>query len=82
MSEPRYHDPQDPQSKLRNVLLDFFYKQIRLGKTNAEIFRKLQSTDMPSVSEAELNSLRVRFKAMEQRHPAKLAEFRQKLKVP
>lgn len=82
MTESAPLDPHDAQTKLRNMVLDFFYKQVRIGKSNAEILRKLQSTDMPPVSEMELNALRAKFKAMEQRAPAKMAEFRQKLKVP
>lgn len=80
--EARYYDPADPQSKLRNMLLDFFYKQIRLGKTNQEIFKKLHSTSMPPVSETDLNGLRQKFKEMEARVPEKMQRFRQKLKVP
>jgi hypothetical protein len=82
MTESAPLDPHDAQTKLRNMVLDFFYKQVRLGKSNAEILRKLQSTDMPPVSEMELNALRAKFKAMEQRYPEKLSKFREKLKVP
>lgn len=80
--DPAPFDPQDPQTKLRNMVLDFFYGLYRRGKTNAEILKRLQSTDMPPVTEAELNLLRLKFKTLEERQPAKMAEFRRRLKIP
>lgn len=74
-------EPIDPQTQVRNMLLDFFYKQICEGKTNQEIFKKLRSTDLPPVSEPELNALRRKFKEQEARFPEKMREFRQRLGV-
>lgn len=82
MTEPATFDFQDPQTRLRNMVMDFFYKQIRLGKTNQEIFAKLHSTSLPPVSETELNALRKKFKEMEARAPEKMSEFRKRLNVP
>jgi hypothetical protein len=82
MSEPRYADPEDPQTKVRNMVYDFFYRLVRQGKTNAEIFRQLQSTDLPPISESDLNALRLKFKQFEQRSPERMAKFRQNLRVP
>ena len=82
MREPEYFDPADPQTKLRDIVLSFFYQQIRQGKTNQEIFHKMHSTDMPPVTEAQLNALRHEFRVKEQKYPEKMAKFRQMLKVP
>lgn len=71
----------DPQTKLRNIFLSALYKQVRLGKTNAEIFQWLQKTNMPPLSEDRLRQLREEFRQKELRFPDKMARFRQMLKV-
>lgn len=81
MSEAAPSDPADPQTQVRNMVLDFFYKQVCEGKTNQEIFKKLHSTSLPPVSEPELNALRRKFKEMETRAPEKMREFRKRLGV-
>lgn len=73
---------EDPQTKLRNIFLSALYKRIRLGNTNAEIFKWLSSTNMPTLSEDRLNQLRAEFKFREQKFPDKMKKFRDMLKVP
>jgi len=72
-----------PSAKIHNMVLDFFYKRICQKKTNAEIFKEMQkaSVVLPPMSNDELEGLRQKFKEMEHKHPAKMAEFRKRLKV-
>lgn len=72
----------DPQTKLRNMVLDFFYKQIRLGKTNQEIIARLHKTNLPPVNEDRINLFRREFKEKEAKFPEKMRKFRERLKVP
>lgn len=72
----------DPQTKLRNIFLSALYRQVRLGRTNAEIFKWLSSTNMPPLSEDRLRQLREEFKIKEQKFPDRMAAFRKMLKVP
>lgn len=81
MTGPAPSDPADPQTQVRNMVLDFFYKQVCEGKTNQEIFKKLHSTGLPPVSEPDLNALRRKFKEMEARSPEKMRQFRERLGV-
>lgn len=81
MSDAAPLDPHDPQTRLRNMVMDFFYKQICEGKTNQEIFKKLHSTGMPSVSEPELNAIRRKFKEREAKFPDTMRKFRERLGV-
>jgi len=82
MSEPVYFDPESAQTKIYNMAMDFFYKHIRLGKTNQEIFREAQKRSLPPFDETQLNGLRVKFKTMEQKQPEKMARFRKNLGLP
>lgn len=63
------------------MVLDFFYKQICLGKTNAEILLKLQSTDLPMVTEERVNLFRKEFREKEVKFPDKMKLFRQRLGI-
>lgn len=81
MTEGEFQPMSDPQTKLRNMVLDFFYRQIASGKTNAEIFKKLHSTDLPPVNEVQLNAIRAEFRKKEQQFPEKMKRFRERLGI-
>lgn len=72
-----------PQQQLHNLVLDFLYRHICLGKTNQEIFREMEQRAqvLPPMSETELNKVRADFKEREQMFPEKMQEFRRRLKV-
>jgi hypothetical protein len=67
--------------QVHNLILDFLYKNICRGKTNQEIFRLLESTTMPPMTNDELEAIRLRFKEKELANPERMAEFRRRLKV-
>lgn len=70
-----------PHQKLHNMILDFLYRHICNGKTNQEIFRLLESTTMPPMSNDALEAIRLQFKEKEAAHPEQMATFRKRLKV-
>lgn len=72
-----------PQQQLHNLVLDFLYRNICLGKSNQEIFREMEKSAqvLPAMSNEEMNAVRERFKEKEREHPAKMASFRKRLRV-
>lgn len=70
-----------PQQQLHNMVLDFLYRQICKGKSNAEIFREMESKSLPNMNNDELEAVRLRFKEKELAHPERMASFRARLGV-
>lgn len=70
-----------PEQKLHNMVLDFLYRQICKGKTNQEIFRDMESKSLPTMTNDELEGVRLRFKDKELSHPQRMAMFRNRLGV-
>lgn len=69
--------------QIHNMVLDFLYRQICLGKTNQQICQELEkkANMLPPMTFDQIDIIRQQFKQKEEAFPDKMARFRARLGV-